>query len=100
MTHHCHARGCEVAVRPELLMCRRHWFQVPRRVAMAVYRAYRPGQCDDKRPSAEWHVAADAAIGFVAANEHYPVRDEEAAALGTLGYTRTGNESFKRTGTG
>lgn len=68
--HHCHARGCEVSVPPEMLMCRRHWFMVSKRVRDAVWRAYRPGQCDDKLPSESWHKAADAAISEVAEIEN------------------------------
>ena len=69
MAHHCHARGCEVPVRPELLMCRRHWAMVPRELQRRVWATCRPGQCDDKRPSKEWMVAANAAIDAVAAKE-------------------------------
>lgn len=70
--HHCHARNCGVSVRPEMLMCRKHWFMVPKTIRDEVWRTYRPGQCDDKRPSAEWHKAADAAIAAVAAKEAKP----------------------------
>lgn len=64
--HHCHAKGCVVAVPPEMLMCRAHWFMVRRDLRARVLATYRPGQCDDKRPSREWHEAADAAIKYVA----------------------------------
>lgn len=64
--HHCHARGCRALVPPEMLMCGRHWRRVPEKVQLAVWRSYRVGQCDDKRPSREWLDAATAAIGFVA----------------------------------
>jgi hypothetical protein len=84
--HHCHARGCQVPVKPELLMCLRHWRMVPHPLQRAVWAAYRPGQCDDKRPSAAWHRAADAAIGFVARSEGQPVRSEETEALQSFGY--------------
>lgn len=67
--HHCHAEGCAVATRPELLMCGRHWRMVPRALQRAVWASYRAGQCDDKRPSREWLRAADAAIKHVAALE-------------------------------
>lgn len=43
-------------------MCAGHWHSVPSHLQAAVYRTYRVGQCDDKSPSAAWHVAADAAI--------------------------------------
>lgn len=53
-------------MRPTLLMCPSHWRLVPASIRRAVYAAYRRGQCDDKRPSAAWHEAASAAIGYVA----------------------------------
>jgi hypothetical protein len=52
-----------------MLMCLRHWRMVPRKLQEAVWRTYRPGQCDDKDPSEAWHEAADAAIAAVAAKE-------------------------------
>lgn len=66
MSHHCHAKSCTVTVRPEMLMCRRHWAMVPPLLQRAVWRSYRPGQCNDKSPSKAWHTAADAAIERVA----------------------------------
>lgn len=68
-THHCHAHGCKVVVKPEMLMCLRHWRMVPKDIQRKVWAAYRPGQCNDKRPSEEWHLAADAAILAVAQKE-------------------------------
>jgi hypothetical protein len=62
MNHHCHARGCSTPCKPERLMCKRHWAMVPKELQKAVWDTYRPGQCDDKNPSREWHEAADAAI--------------------------------------
>lgn len=67
--HHCHARFCPVGVPPKMLMCRRHWFMVPKPLRDAVWATYRPGQEIDKQPSAEWHEAADAAIRAVAERE-------------------------------
>lgn len=74
MHHHCHARGCDKSVRPTLLMCGRHWRLVPPALKVAVLRAYRPGQCDDKRPSTAWKEAAFAAIDAVAKLEGLPAR--------------------------
>ena len=79
--HTCHARGCSTPVRPELLMCGRHWRLVPRNVQSVVYETYRAGQCDDKRPSAEWHEAASAAIGYVAQLEKQKFSVAEARAM-------------------
>jgi hypothetical protein len=68
--HHCHARGCRVPVPPEMLMCKRHWFMVPKPIRNRVWAAYRAGQCYfDPLPSAEWHEAADAAVRVVAEKE-------------------------------
>ena len=67
--HHCHARGCATLVKPEMLMCLRHWRMVPKDIQRRVWATYRPGQCDDKRPSEAWHEAADAAISAVANRE-------------------------------
>ena len=88
-SHTCHARGCSKPVPPELLMCLAHWRRVPRPIQRAVWATYRPGQCDDRSPSAAWHDAADAAIGFVARLEGQPVRPVETGALVALGYKET-----------
>lgn len=69
MTHHCHAKGCSTACKPEFLMCPRHWRMVPKNTQLGVYRHYRDGQCKDLTPSPEWHAAADVAIAQVAHKE-------------------------------
>ena len=86
MTHTCHARGCERPVRPTLLMCFLHWRLVPHAIKQEVYRAYRPGQCGDGRPSPAWHEAADAAIGYVSMQEHLGLTLVMAKALVKRGY--------------
>lgn len=63
--HVCHAEGCEIPVPPRMLMCRRHWRQVPRLIQAQIWRYYRPGQEIDKRPSAEYLRAMKAAIDAV-----------------------------------
>lgn len=79
--HRCHARACQAVVPPERLMCLAHWRMVPRVIQRAVWATYRQGQCDDKRPSRDWHRAASAAIGYVARREGRPITPSEAAAL-------------------
>lgn len=69
MAHHCHAAGCKTPCKPELLMCLTHWRKVPKKLQLNVLRAYRNGQCDDKEPSIEWCIAADAAVEAVANKE-------------------------------
>jgi hypothetical protein len=83
--HRCHARGCGIAVPPTMLMCRTHWWKVPKRVRDAVWSSYRRGQCDDGRPSAEWLEAASAAIGYVAQLEGQKFSVSEARAMVALG---------------
>lgn len=67
--HTCHARCCTEEVPPKLLMCRHHWFMVPRSLRTKVNAGYRPGQCDARNPSREWLKAAKEAIRAVAAKE-------------------------------
>lgn len=67
--HHCHALRCRTKVRPELLMCPRHWRMVPIPLQRAVYRHYRRGQCDDMEVTQAYLDAADAAINVVAQKE-------------------------------
>jgi len=69
MTHRCHARGCNVAVPPKRLMCRRHWFMVPREIRNRVWATYSPGQEITKTPSSQYLDAAFAAIEAVAKAE-------------------------------
>lgn len=67
--HHCHAIGCEAVIPASYLMCRFHWFQVPRRIRDAVWAAYRPGQEVTLDPSPEWLKAAEEARQWVAVRE-------------------------------
>ncbi len=53
-------------------MCWPHWRAVPAKLQRRVWETYRRGQCDDKRPSKEWHQAADAAIAAVALRGGHP----------------------------
>ena len=69
MSHHCHATDCTVAVSPEMFMCKPHWFSLPRELRNALWRAYRPGQCDDMNPSREYCEVAKQCVRFVASNE-------------------------------
>ncbi len=85
MSHTCHARGCTNHVPPSMLMCRAHWAKVPASVQRAVYSTYRRGQCNDMRPSREWHEAASAAIGFVAVLEERKFSVNEARAMAAHG---------------
>ena len=65
----CHALHCSRATPPRMLMCRKHWAMVPRAQQIEVWRHYRPGQEEDKRPSIEYLAAATAAVLAVAGQE-------------------------------
>lgn len=69
MSHTCHATGCKARVPPEMFMCRRHWFMLPRPIRNRIWAAYRPGQCDDWQISHEYAEAARDAVRFVAEKE-------------------------------
>ncbi len=65
-THKCHAEGCDTRVAPAYLMCPRHWRMVPRDVQLRIWRHYREGQEQDKRPSVEYLAAFRDAVTAVA----------------------------------
>lgn len=43
MSHQCPAAGCPQKVADHLLMCRPHWYKVPRDLRNAVWAAWRNG---------------------------------------------------------
>lgn len=69
MSHTCHATECTVSVPPAMFMCKRHWFSLPKAMRDAIWRYYRPGQCDDWAISHEYANAARDAVRFIAAKE-------------------------------
>jgi hypothetical protein len=52
-----------------MFMCKRHWFALPKAMRDAIWRTYRPGQCDDWLISQEYANAAIAAVRYLAARE-------------------------------
>ena len=42
-SHKCPVRGCPQRVAPHMLMCRPHWYQVPRPLRGAVWDAWQAG---------------------------------------------------------
>jgi hypothetical protein len=54
MNHHCHWPGCETEVPPAMWGCRRHWYQLPKRLRDRIWETYMPGQEITKTPSAEY----------------------------------------------
>lgn len=65
MAHHCHAPCCSVPVPPEMLMCKKHWFSLPRSMRNRVWATYRKGQCEDWQITHEYACAARAAVRHV-----------------------------------
>lgn len=51
MGHKCHTMGCDVEVDPKMLMCKTHWFELPRADRQLVWKLYVPGQEITKTPS-------------------------------------------------
>lgn len=56
--HTCHWPGCNKRVKPALWGCPKHWYTLPARLRALIWRTYRAGQEDDKRPSGEYLDAA------------------------------------------
>lgn len=68
--HGCHWPGCDKKVPPAMWGCRHHWFSLPKPIRDEIWKTYRPGQELDKRPSAEYMKAAEAARAYIF--QHYP----------------------------
>ncbi|WP_176470376.1 hypothetical protein [Mycobacterium avium] len=77
--HTCHAQRCPVEVPPAMFMCQPHWFMVPPPLREALKGSYRPGQENDKQPSAEYLAIARAAIDAVAHKESRAAKPKPAA---------------------
>jgi hypothetical protein len=59
-----------------MLMCARHWRLVPRDTQRLVWKAYRPGQERDKRPTAGYLIVQAIAVGQVAVKEGLWTEDQ------------------------
>lgn len=69
MAHTCHATECEVNVPPEMFMCRKHWFSLPKIMRNKIWRYYRQGQCEDWSISKEYSEAAKECVRYIANKE-------------------------------
>jgi len=69
MSHHCHATDCKIGVPPEMFMCRKHWFSLPKNMKDKIWAAYRVGQCDDMNPSLEYCLIAKECVTYLAEKE-------------------------------
>lgn len=79
--HTCHAIQCDKQVRPELLMCRAHWFMVPKPLRSKVWETYQDGQCDTFDPTSAYCQAAKAAVIAVAQKEGREIDPREPKIL-------------------
>jgi len=69
MSHQCHATACARSAPPAMFMCAAHWYALPWPMRTKIWRTYRPGQEEDKRPSAAYCKAAKQAVCWLAAKE-------------------------------
>ena len=67
--HVCHWPGCEAQVPPAMWGCRAHWYRLPKEIRAEIWRAYRPGQERDGRPSVAYIRAANKATAWVQAQQ-------------------------------
>ncbi|MFZ3008552.1 MAG: hypothetical protein WA047_20505 [Phenylobacterium sp.] len=65
--HTCHWTGCAEQVPPAMWGCKRHWFRLPKAIRDKIWKAYRPGQERDQRPSRVYLEAAREAEAWIAA---------------------------------
>ena len=64
MTHTCHNPNCGRSLPAHLVSHRSAWFALPIMLRDAIWRHYRAGQEDDKRPTTEYLDALDACIKY------------------------------------
>ena len=82
MTEHtCHAMHCDTPVPPRRLMCRKHWYMVPKPLRDAVWAEYTPGQERRKDPTREYLTVARRAINAVAVKEGHIKVGERGAEV-------------------
>jgi len=63
MKHTCHARNCPVVTDPKVLMCKKHWFMVPKNLRDNVWNTFKRRGRDVAGPGWRAYLdAADAAI--------------------------------------
>lgn len=67
--HSCHWPHCDREVPPARWGCREHWFMLPKNIRDKIWRAYRPGQEIDLRPSEAYLAAAEAAQVWIRKHE-------------------------------
>ena len=72
--HRCHWPGCVIEVPPSMWGCRPHWFRLPMSLRARIWRAYRPGQEADKRPSPEYLTVALEAQEWALEHPEKPAR--------------------------
>lgn len=82
MNHHCHAEGCSAPVPPRMFACLRHWRMVPGWLQKALWRAYRPGQENDKRVTFVYLMVQTRCRLAIAQRENHPSVAELTQALG------------------
>lgn len=81
MSHVCHAPDCNRPVPARMWGCKTHWFALPLKIRNAIWREYRPGQENDKKPSLRY-----LAVQRLACAHSVFKPDDEEAALRALGY--------------
>jgi hypothetical protein len=70
--HVCHWPGCGKQVPPAVWGCRAHWYALPADLRARIWRAYRPGQEVDGRPSSAYLDAARAVQSWIASRGSPP----------------------------
>jgi hypothetical protein len=64
-----------------MFMCKRHWYMLPGVVRNQIWATYRPGQCDDRRPSQRYCDAAKNALTVLAQKEGRTITGNEPELL-------------------
>ena len=78
--HSCHAINCKTEIEPKLFMCYKHWKTLPKKLQIAIWQAYRPGQEIDKSPSFKYLSVQQYAIAEIASREGFQLEADRAYA--------------------
>lgn len=81
MTHLCHAHGCKKRVPPRMFACKDHWYALRKELRDAIWREYRPGQENDKKPSARYMAVQQRAVAELAFKPNDPEAAETCASF-------------------
>lgn len=69
MINQCQARGCARYINARMVFCWWHWETLPTEAKNKVNLAFNEGKFRNSRPTVEYHIAVQEAVGLIAQSE-------------------------------